>query len=917
MARSFSETLKSSYSSAVWSGKACWVAHPSALVLDAIDTLHLKSTRHPTDSSSQTLISAQRISQVPTHLIEGRQEALLIYGLMHECTSNNITVHILSSLTRLFYSNMRLGRHVYPVCYFSCPWIDASEALLPSRPWVPADALTLQGYRIGANMPPYGEKKRRKKQKEGAAIVFLPLYKVRLSKPSLISFYDMVRGIRAHSLSAVSPEGRFSQPHLPPSFPFNSRLPSFTSSHPKHSENSKTVGDKLFVLIFFKTHFHFPCLFVPMGSSQSTIFSLAGILVVFIMLDIFLHPHPTKPAPLPTKNGCYGYYHLYELALSFKYPQHWHLIVPRLQEIPFPRFLIFLFFIKPSFQRGIDHDSFLLTSYILSSNAIVKISIFFKFRDYIMDPNKARNEEALSPEELLMFERFIQFHHNSAFFFFFFSKSSSIMQLLSRTFRMKTPGIIIFQSMSSACGLHFIVTNHLPFECGSSSSLIGHQSPVTPFSPVEQLEPSQPLGLSDWINHQSHLGAAHPAYTAGIILIGAEITRKLGLQPTPGFPCRVSAIVSFSLTLRITRTRPAVGYDPCKQFLKQPTADNPTFHSLSSRTKLSWKDAAGLWYLEPIIPLALVCLNSIQGMLNMLARMTLLIGSINSRKSRSLSIPLDDSTAITPQNLLIQGSRNANDGFQTGFLSSGNGTTMSLMVFPFKSRGSPRERKLFQKTFSWVMDGWTRRKMGDSLSKLVSIAIICPQHFKKCLIPATPLTAPNQDAELIALQFGVPNNLDTHNHQNNAAPQTAEGAVYNVPVIPQQVVPAPSQHVTTVPHNGDGIGPLTIITFGYWGLTIAPTSFRCLFEGCRRVFTVKGRPYNFMAHLTCHTETKQAMADTPHAYLQPSHVNFSFGQNSVQCIACTPHHTYRRENECKEHFIAFNPEVQWEKGSHM
>lgn len=59
------------------------------------------------------------------------------------------------------------------------------------------------------------------------------------------------------------------------------------------------------------------------------------------------------------------------------------------------------------------------------------------------------------------------------------------------------------------------------------------------------------------------------------------------------------------------------------------------------------------------------------------------------------------------------------------------------------------------------------------------------------------------------------------------------------------------------------------------------------------------------------------MADTPHAYLQPSHVNFSFGQNSVQCIACTPHHTYRRENECKEHFIAFNPEVQWEKGSHM
>lgn len=57
------------------------------------------------------------------------------------------------------------------------------------------------------------------------------------------------------------------------------------------------------------------------------------------------------------------------------------------------------------------------------------------------------------------------------------------------------------------------------------------------------------------------------------------------------------------------------------------------------------------------------------------------------------------------------------------------------------------------------MDGWTRRKMGDSLSKLVSVAIICPQHFKKCLIPATPLTAPNQDAELIALQFGVPNNL--------------------------------------------------------------------------------------------------------------------------------------------------------------
>lgn len=156
------------------------------------------------------------------------------------------------------------------------------------------------------------------------------------------------------------------------------------------------------------------------------------------MLDIFLHPHPTRPAPPPRgsaqvylmlllyqfsdwffsrlydcKHGCYGYYHLCELALSFKYPLHWHLIVPRLQEIPFPRFLIFLSFIKPSFQRGIDHDSFLLTSYILSSNAIVKISIFFKFRDYIMDPNKARNEEALSPEELLMFERFIQFHHNS------------------------------------------------------------------------------------------------------------------------------------------------------------------------------------------------------------------------------------------------------------------------------------------------------------------------------------------------------------------------------------------------------------------------------------------------------------------------------------------------------------------------
>ena len=98
------------------------------------------------------------------------------------------------------------------------------------------------------------------------------------------------------------------------------------------------------------------------------------------------------------------------------------------------------------------------------------------------------------------------------------------------------------------------------------------------------------------------------------VLFGAEITRKLGIKPPPGSPFRVSEVVRFSLKLRvmclwglesslliiqitfkITWTWPAVGYDPCKQILEHPTANNPAFQSTPFRTGSFPKDAAGFW----------------------------------------------------------------------------------------------------------------------------------------------------------------------------------------------------------------------------------------------------------------------------------------------------------------------------------